>query len=133
VLRPDSDGVGDVDMLVASVAVLDTNELVESEGGPVTVEVRLDVRDVGVDVEIVEVRSSVEEEANKEPDVVALSDVVEAELASKLGLELKLGELKLGKLKLGLKVELRLPVKLSLDIELRLEVKLGLRPELELV
>jgi hypothetical protein len=91
VLRPDSDGVGDVDMLVASVAVLDTNELVESEGGPVTVEVRLDVRDVGVDVEIVEVRSSVEEEANKEPDVVALSDVVEAELASKLGLELKLG------------------------------------------
>jgi hypothetical protein len=126
VLRPDSDGVGDVDMLVASVAVLDTNELVESEGGPVTVEVRLDVRDVGVDVEIVEVRSSMEEEANKEPDVVALSDVVEAELASKLGLELKLGELKLGKLKLE-------ELKLGLKVELRLEVKLGLRPELELV
>jgi hypothetical protein len=133
VLRPDSDDVGDVDMLVASVAVLDTNELVESEGGPVTVEVRLDVMNVGVDVEIVEVRSNVEEEADEEPDVVALSDVVETELASKLGLELKLGELKLGKLKLGLKVELRLPVKLSLDTELRLEVKLGLRPELELV
>jgi hypothetical protein len=128
VLRPDSDGVGDVDMLVASVAVLDTNELVESEGGPVTVEVRLDVRDVGVDVEILEVRFSVEEEADEETDVVALSDVVKTELASKLGLELKLEELKL-----GLKVELRLPVKLSLDTELRLEVKLGLRPELELV